>query len=89
MKAADATARAREAMLARMLPLATQRDEADLVVVAECAGGMCPRKGRAMVGALVRAGLLERLRPGVVVAGPRYPRWCGEEKIPCDVGGCG
>lgn len=89
MKAAAATTRAREAMLARMLPLATPRDEADLVVVAECAGGMCPRKGRAMVGALVRAGLLSRLRPGVVIAGPRYPRGRGAEEIPCVVGGGG
>lgn len=69
----EATTRARDAVLARMLPPATVRDVEDLVAVAEAAGGLCPRKGRALVGVLVRAGFLARVDPGRVVGGPRLP----------------
>lgn len=81
----EATTRARDAMLRHVLPLASAHDDADLVVVAEVAGGLCPRKGRAMVGALLRAGFLARVGPGRVMAGPRH-RVLVKEEVPWNVG---
>lgn len=82
----EATTRARDAVLARMVPLATQREVGELVAVAEASGGLCPRKGRALVGALLRAGYLAKVRAGVVTAGPRFPRAVVKEEVPTAVG---
>lgn len=81
----EATTRARDAVLARMVPLETQREVGELVAVAEASGGLCPRKGRALVAALLRVGLLARVGPGRVMAGPRF-RAPVKEEVPTTVG---
>lgn len=67
----EATTRARDAVLAAVLPVASLHDVGELVAVCEAAGGLCPRRGRAVVGALVRAGFLARIG-AQVAAGPRH-----------------
>lgn len=80
----QATTRAREAVLAAVLPVASMHDPADLVAICEAAGGLCPRKGRALLAALVRVGLLARIG-GMLAAGPRYRAPC-KENLPTAVG---
>lgn len=62
----EATARAREAVLAAVTR--GVHAEPDLVAVCEAAGGLCPRKGRALLRILARVGWLivdgGRYRPG-------------------------
>lgn len=81
----EATTRAREAMLGRALPPGSVHDDGELVAAAEAAGGLCPRKGRALVAALLRVGLLARVGPGRVMAGPRF-RAPVKEEVPTTVG---
>lgn len=52
----EATARAREAVLAAVAR--GVHAEPDLVAVCEAAGGLCPRKGRALLRILARARVL-------------------------------
>lgn len=84
MTPAQATTRAREAVLAAVLPVASMHDPADLVAVCEASGGLCPRKGRALLAALVRVGLLARFG-GLLATGPRYRAPC-KENLPPMVG---
>ena len=62
----EATARAREAVLAAVARGICA--EPDLVAVCEASGGLCPRKGRALLRILARVGWLivdgGRYRPG-------------------------
>lgn len=80
----EATTRAREAVLVAVLPVASMHDPADLVAVCEASGGLCPRKGRALLGALVRVGLLVRVG-AMLTTGPRY-RVAVKENLPVVVG---
>lgn len=62
----EATARAREAVLAAVAR--GLHAEPDLVAVCEAAGGLCPRKARALLRILARVGWLsadgDGYRPG-------------------------
>jgi len=74
MVALDAMHRAREALLRRVGRSAAPVEAGDLVAIAEAAGGLCPRRGRALIGVLVRVGLLARVEPAGVVRGRRWVR---------------
>lgn len=73
----EATRRARGAVI-DAVGAAAPREVPYLLALVEASGGLCPRNGRVLIGALVRAGALSRTAAGWVGRGERFASFTKE-----------
>lgn len=77
MSPEEQTRRARFAIV-DAVGLEAPREAAYLLAVVEATAGLCPRNGRVILGALVRAGALSRPSAGMIGRGERYATFAAE-----------